>query len=459
MTKFALQGPAYLRAAKRFIYATLIVSLFLICKSFAVPQAEEKKAAPVPAAPAAQEVPARDVRYEETQSPEWKANWDLARKLYREKKYREALVQYELLLSQKESVDEARWEYATLLLRQERWQHAGEQIEKLLANDPDNLEYLFAMAEVDMKTARIEDAIGRYQRLYIITAREQENIKALEGLIAALEAREMRREVQFYLEKLIALQPERSDLRLKLAGLALADGRFKVTGEILDRLEKDHPADLQVLRLQAALQRQLGNREAEACYHQKIIAVEPENTAAHAMLQQYYYDRQNWAMSLKHLEFLLKQTPQAPATLETAAELNVRLGRLDRALEYYDYLLTLNPANKDILEKKRKAQHELAGDLVVLVENDGSQMLWQDLVKVTSDRSGVYREIAGLLRASNNTDELIEVLTLICQEDPKDEQALSELADLLRQKGRDNELAALLEELHQKKNKNNPENK
>lgn len=421
-------------------------------------QAEEKRTAENIGLLAATNVPDHEVQYEEALSPDWKVNWDLARELYREKKYREALVQYELLLTQKESIDEARWEYATLLIRQKKWQQAGEQIERLMINDPDNLDYRFAKAEVDTNLGKYDSAVELYENLYILTAETPGVIRALDGLIKVLLLREDLQAVLFYLEKLIALKPDNTELQIERARLTLETQQFGKARSLLTELEQVMPENPAVLSLQAELQKKLGDRMAEAGYRQKLISINPDDLDSHTMLYQYYRDTENWTMSLKHLEVLLKKYPNDVDILEAAAEMNVRLERIDRALEYYDIILALQPNNKFVLKKKILAQRKLAEDLVVLVEHNGSQKLWQDLVKVTSDRAGVYRQIALLLKKKGYTDELIEVLTLICLEDPYDEQTLADLTALLRENGRGEELKNLLEKQQINEQQESPEN-
>ena len=399
------------------------------------------------------DIPGHEIQYEDDLSPEWKAKWVLARQLYREKKYREALVQYELLLSQKENIDEARWEYTTLLLHQERWQDAGEQLEHLLAGDPENVDYLFSLAEVRSKTGNINAALDLYRKLYEKVKDKAVQEKVLLGLIKELEEKGDKEEVIFYLEKLIALDPGNLEPKVKIARVLLDIGEYEKARDQLVQLEKQLPDDTAVVQMQAELYEALGEKELQAASLQKLVTLNPDDLLAQEKLYQYYRDRQEWAMSLKHLEVLLVKKPNDPVLLEDAAEANLKLDRLDRALEYYDYLLALNPNNKVILQKKKDAQVALAEDLVVLVENNGSEKLWQDLVQVTSDRVGVYRQIANLLRKKNNTDELIEVLTLICLEDPGDKDSLAELTDLLTQKGRGKDLEQLLEKLQSRKNK------
>jgi len=105
-----------------------------------------------------EDVPARNIKYDESLSPDWKMTWDLARRLYQEKKYKEALVQYEILLGRKENVCEARWEYTSILLLLERWEQACEQLDQLLTVEPENKKYLFAQGNASLQCGRIDRA-------------------------------------------------------------------------------------------------------------------------------------------------------------------------------------------------------------------------------------------------------------------------------------------------------------
>jgi hypothetical protein len=65
------------------------------------------------------------------------------------------------------------------------------------------------------------------------------------------------------------------------------------------------------------------------------------------------------------------------------------------------------------------------------------------LAQVTPDRTGVFREIATLLREKGRTDELVDVLALLYRENPRDMPAYQELVFLLANAGRDDELKNL----------------
>lgn len=433
--------------------AIAAVFLFGVMYQSSAIHAEEKSEAVSKKQDVKTNVPDREVEYEDSLSPEWKKNWDLARELYRDKKYREALVQYEILLLQKENCDEARWEYVTLLIMQGRWNAAGEHLEKLLANDPDNPDYGFAMAEVNVHAGKLTEAENNYRALLAITDDKQKQIRALRGLTKVLEQEGNTAALTDSLEKLVTMQPEAIDAKIQLSGILSDTGDLEKARDILADLEQKYPDNTEVLRLMSMLYNKLGNREREADYRQKLISIDPGDTESHAILQKYYFEKENWAMSLKHLEILLAEKPNDVDLLEKAAALNRKLDRIDRTLEYYDAILSIQPNNKAIQEKKMEAQEILAQDLVVLVEHNGSQKLWQDLVQVTADRLGVYREIANILREKGNTEELMEVLTLICLEDPSDEKVLGELTSLMKETGQNEALRVLQVEL-KKKQKN-----
>ena len=245
------------------------------------------------------------------------------------------------------------------------------------------------------------------------------------------------------IQQLVSLEPKDFDLQLKQATVELELNNVIKAKELCNKLELSRPQDVTVLSLQAVLEDRLNYKDSASTYWQKVIALNPVNVEAHSYLSTYYFDKGNWAMSFKHLEPLVKITPKDVDLLIRAADLNLRLDRIDRALTYYEYGLAIDPLNKEIIDGKNRAQKILAKDLLALVENEGGKTLWQDVVKVTSDYTAVYREIANLLRDMGKIDSLIEVLTLLNKQVPGDQQVYEELASLLKQQGRVNELSAL----------------
>ncbi|GBE13160.1 tetratricopeptide repeat protein [bacterium BMS3Bbin14] len=431
----------------------LYLATFCLPLFFCIPVSYGRPAAKdaVQTAPATESVavPDHDVQCENNKlAPDWKLIWDQARQLAREKKYREALVQYELLFGRKENIDEARWEYTTILIHLERWRHAETQLDMLTAHNPDNKNYLLALAQVSLAMGNVERAVKLYGQLYGQAPDSPEAVPALEGLIRALERQGQDEALLPLIEQLILRKPNDLNLQKKLARLSLKLNRTGKAGDMLQKLRQIAPNDPEVLLLSARLQKKLGHVQQAAVFWRRLVALEPGNQEGRRQLMLYYRDWGNGSMELKQIEALLKNNPGDIGLLDRGAELNMELGRADRALEYYDCSLALKPDDKAIVRMRHEAQKVLARDFLALVENNGSRMLWHDLVKVTADRPGVYRAIADLLREQGKVAELIDVLTIIHQEDPGDKQAGVELADLLEKQGRVNEARLLRKEMN-----------
>lgn len=77
---------------------------------------------------------------------------------------------------------------------------------------------------------------------------------------------------------------------------------------------------------------------------------------------------------------------------------------------------------------------------MALIENNGSELLWKDLVQVTTDRASVYRAMAHLLRGQGKLHELADVLLVLYQEEPADALVVNEPAILLKDQQRFDEL-------------------
>lgn len=388
-------------------------------------------------------VPGDQVHYEESLSPDWKANWDLARSLYREKKYPEALVQYEILFSQKENIDEARWEYASLLMHMERWEKAKTELEKLLAVEPEGIRYRMALAKVYVQLGNLENAVTVYEKLLELPELKEGKIEMLENLAAIYQSQGKKEAALRMLEQLRTLRPDDSNLLLEQALLELELNNISRARELCSMLEQDRPRDIQILTLQAEIEERANNAEKAAECWEKISILDPDNLEAHRRLYAYYLSREDWAKSFIHLEHLIKATPNDSDLLTAAAELNMHLDRLDRALRYYEYALAVDPADQHIIAGKKQAQRILAKDLLPLVENEEGERIWQDLAKVAPDWVGVYSEIATLLRNKGNTDKLVEILILLNRHEPGDQKIYQELMALLEQQGRLDELPAL----------------
>ncbi len=372
-------------------------------------------------------VPDRDILYRDTEIPPWKAAWDQARELSRQKKYEQALARYQGLLAGKANVDEARWEYTSILLYLKRWDRAGEQLDILLRNDPKNRRYLLARARVDLASGLVDQAVAIFGRLYEEQPAADDAVQALSGLIQALEEKKKGAIILPLVEQLILRRPDDAELKIKAADLAADNGQIDKARDYLRTVLGQHPHAVQALRRLALLSERQGEPGTAASYWQLLLANDTNDVQAHRHLARYFDRTDNRVEELRHVMVLLDMFPADTALLKRAGELNLQTGRADRALDYFTRYLVLRPDDLQVQGQQEDARRELAASLLALVENAKTQELWQDLVKVTADRVGVYRAMADLLRQQGKRRELTEVLRIIHQQEPGDLEVAAEL--------------------------------
>jgi tetratricopeptide (TPR) repeat protein len=386
------------------------------------------------------------ISYQDDSAPEWKKLWDQARTLYSQKKYDQARIQYELLLAGKDNIDQARWEYVTVLICRGQFQQADAELAVLISHDPDRWEYRLAMAEVAVGIGDFSSAVELYAQLYArqgtAAGSVEDRAQILSGYIDALEGLGRFTGLIPLMEQLAAVRPADTELKLRIADTAIKIDQPRKALVILHGLAEKYPENIKVLQKLARVLSSLGRMKEAGAYWQQIIGVDSGNREANTQLIAYYEAAGNLSMELKHVENLLLLVPDNVELLARAGGLNIALDRPDRAIGFYNCLLSLQPGNREIGQQKDRALHDFAAKLLDLIENTGSSLLWQDLVQLTDDRIGVYHALADMLRAQGRRAALIQVLLVIHNEVPGDEVTGKELASLLKEQAGSDVLAS-----------------
>ena len=360
------------------------------------------------------EVPRHDVRYKPgAELPRWKRDWDRARELYHAGQVEQSLVQYELLLQEKGSIDEARWEYTVLLMREKRWDDAARQLERLLERQPGNRDFLLAKARVALEGGNPKEAVRLYGQVYQEDPAGPGGLAALTGLVRALGQVGNREAQLLLLDQLMIRVPDDRSL-LTLAGQTAYDlGRFDKAGQLFERVLRLDEKNRDALRFLARIKSRQERLHQAAIYWQRLVALLPDDREANQWLVSYYRDEKSPAMALVHVERLLSKEPSSRKLLLTAARLQRAAGHPGRALDYYCLYLDLVPSDSRVMAEREQLRAELARNLLSLAENGGAVQLWEDLARLTRDREGVYRSMADLLgrqHKEKERDDLLKVL-------------------------------------------------
>jgi len=390
-------------------------------------------------------VPDHDIHYtNENSLPRWKIDWDRARALYRQGKAGQALVQYELLLQKKGTIDEARWEYASILIQQKRWRQAGKQLDILLAHDADNRRYLLARAGVSLHEGRVKQAVQQYGELFESCPDGPDALQALRGFIDALE-KQGNREAQLPLLELLLLRtPEDFTLLKRTGALALALGKPEKTKNLLLPALDKHSDDAGLMKLLARTEDALHDSEKAAEYWQQLVALEPDDIYANAWLAKYYLKKGNTGMALLHVERQLKIDPINADLILQAAHLHKERGRHGKALDYLSLYLELVPADSGVRQERERIRGELSDGLIALLtgKKDNIEHLWRDVGTMSRDREGVFLHLADQLRKNGEKEKRTDVLLFLHRRLPSDKHIYQELVPLLREEGRMDELNA-----------------
>lgn len=385
-------------------------------------------------------VPDRDISYASGAVVPWKSSWDRGRAYSRQGQYDLALLEYGRLLEQKPRFDEARWEYGAILFHLGRLNEAAEQFDKLVRHSPENRKYLFAQAKTAYKTGNLQGAAKKYGQLFVHSPTGADAVEALSGLIDALEAQGKDSVVLPLMEQLLLRKEGDRGLQKRIALLALNLGEVDRSLELFDKLYREDPTDLFVLKELARGHERIRDFEKASQFWLELAQKMPGDLEVHSALASYYRQQGDIAKEIYHLERLLQQNPSDYDKLLLIADLYLENGRTNLAVDYYSLYLELFPENRKVLQKQEAALNTFARDLLILVENNEARTLWQDLDKVTVHRRAVYQQMAEILRNDEKYSELADVLLVIAEDDPGNAAIYNELSMLLESQGRLQEL-------------------
>ena len=178
-----------------------------------------------------------------------------------------------------------------------------------------------------------------------------------------------------------------------------------------------------------------GRIEEAANYWKLYLASDPEYLPYHEKLAEYYLSEGGREKGLSHLDILIEKDVKRDRYLLVAADIYLyEIGRIDRALNYYEWYQREFPEGRDVAGDIANLRIIMANDLLSIVENSGVWMLWRDLAVVTPERSAIYRVMADMLEELGRTRELIETLQIIIVHEPGDAETRVRLATLLRER-------------------------
>ncbi len=379
--------------------------------------------------------PERDViiidNPDKSDNPSWKNIWDEARRLSRDGKFSDAAAKYNKLLNVKPNIEEAKWEYCKVLIELKKWPDAANILESLLEIDPGRSEYLIKAGTVAINNKQYQQAIKYFGQVFQKEPFKPVAVDALEGLVESLLRLGKNREAFPLLQQLNLRKPNDPMVILRLARTAKKIGQMEKAVAYYSALATHYPVEDRDLLDASSLSENLGLQEKALVFQLKYLKRHPYYLPFQKKVADYYLKAGKKHLALPHLLVLTELREDNDDLLLLISKIYQKdENRPDKALFYLEKYQKKHPQNKEIAEKIYKARGVLANDLLSIVLNDGANMLWRDLKKITPNRQAIFETMANILDRQNKEKRLFEVLEIIHNHNPLDSKITLRLAKL-----------------------------
>jgi tetratricopeptide (TPR) repeat protein len=379
-------------------------------------------------------IPKREIRMLNSEKVGWQELWTSAREAVRQNDLSKAIQRYQQLLAAKPDLEEARWELTRIRLRDQDWDKAADQLERLIEADPDRVAYLNALAGVLQEKAYYSRSVELFGRSL---KNDPKNIEALVGMIQSLVKLRRKKEALLYLQRLHRLKPADRQIRLELARIAYETGDLETAATNLRELAAAPNADVELLRMAARVEEQLGLDNLAVVYRERILALKPDDRESHDRLATFYEKSGRTKEALAHFKALLEKDPNNPSLLHTIGRLLEDSGQFAEALPYFERYLALRPGDRQVLG----AMVDIHAALGEKAETLAS--LERLLAVEPHPATAKVKMAARLYAEAGRPDQAIPLFRRVLAADPDDRESMMMLAEALTATGEDSSALAL----------------
>jgi len=286
----------------------------------------------------------------------------------KEEKSGKAARIYRSVLREKPDDYEAGYGLASVLMKNGKHDEALEQTESTLSYHPDDLDLMFAKGAIQRKIRQHEAAVRTYDRILEISP-EDPKARGFQALLLVQLARECESEKSLgMLEKALLLTDSSPSILTDYVRALVKAGNCREAIKQYERIAADYETPLDLIREIAQCCRQEKQSEKAGMLYRAILGKKPEDLAATHALVGTLTDSGELDQALEEID---KGLSLNPGDLELLfAKGTIQRGRkaLGAAVETYDEILSLDPANQEcvdiqtslLLKLARKSEPEAA---------------------------------------------------------------------------------------------------
>ena len=366
---------------------------------------------------------------EDSPLPSWKKKWDEAREHASRKEYPAAAQKYSELLQIKPQVEEIRWEYCKVLVEIQDWLTAAELIENLLETDGNRQDYLLLAGQIALENKEFKKAVDRFGKVYTADPAGPNSVAALKGLVTGLNGMGRKREAFPLMELLYRRTPKDKALLQDLAGIAqdleYLEKARDYYSDLVDRFSTD---DETMVRASSAFEESGAQQDALAIW-ERYLERQPGYLPFHKKIADYYMLIGKPRSALPHILYMIENGVEDDELVLVAGRILLNdEKRPEKALQYLEQYAEKHPEDINTGFQIEKIRTVLADDFISIVEKDGVQMLWDDLVKITPNREAIYIAMADELERKGNLKDMLKILLVIHQYHPEDHENIYRIA-------------------------------
>lgn len=391
---------------------------------------------------------------------------------------------------------EARTELAEIFEKSGDWNGAIREYEGLLkrTNEEDSLQIYKSLGYLYTKTGRLEKAISCYLNAAKL---DQKDANLHYNLSYLYEKINQEEKSNFYLDNAITLRSNDLEGRLKLALALMKRGEFKEARKYLSEVLKKEPKSNKALTLMAKVMEKQGDKRSLKTIYRKIHSLNPQDKTIIYNLGALEYEEGNLKGALPYFKEYVKSHPADATVHGILFDIYKKEKNLPLAFKEAVILVKLTPKETDIYDfifdyLKRKDEYQKIIPLMQkgLKANPKEVALREYLVSAylkTGRDDHAVREMEELLNARpKDIDPLImeifeslrakgayekihrimkravkayprkiifrEYLVLACLKTGKEDQAASQMEEILKARPKDLDLLLQLARLREKNN-------
>ena len=315
-----------------------------------------------------------------------------ARKLVEEANFRDAIVQFELIVEQDPQDFDMLYSLALISIEANQLSAAKNYFQRLLVNGQRMNDAHYYMALISDEENNPEQAIEHYLQVnggnnYLI---------ALRNYLELMIAQDRYREASEYFRELRLRRPEINTTLLGLEGSLLFDARlYDLALNFLGRAISNYPNDTQLLQLRSLVAQELNDMDLMELDLRSMMRLEPNNPSAFNTLGYYLADRTNrFTEAFELIQHAIQLSPNDPAILDSLGWVQYKLGMYEEARMNLELAFELYP------------DHEVAAHLGEVLwvqgQRDAAREIWQQALESQPDSEFILNTMQRLAVESDS---------------------------------------------------------